>query len=97
MQLIEEPISQGDTEKLIRWLNDPAYIVFQRVVESSAFKHEVQACDRLMKGTDSGDKVAENDALAAIQERHVLVLMRRLRAEKSFMTCKAVPTITSKL
>lgn len=97
MQIIEEPVSAGDADKLRRWLDDPAFSIFQRVVESMAFKHEATAAEHLLKDSEAANKVAKDDVERAVKARHVLTLMRQLRAEKQFYTAKAVPTTMSKL
>lgn len=97
MQLIDEPLSQGETDKLKRWLDDPAFDIFIRVVESQAFRHEVKAAEHVIKGTQAAENVANNDVLDAQKCRHVLTIMRLYRAEKNYKTARAVPTITSRI
>ena len=93
MQVIDEPLSQGETDKLRKWLDDPALLIFVRVVESLAFKCECQAAERVIKGTGQAADAAGKDILDAQKTRHVLELMREFRPRKNFHVSRAVPTV----
>lgn len=92
MNLKTEPLSKGDTERLVRWLMDPGADVFVKVIESEAFDCEVAAVEHLAIDTEGGRKAAESDIEMARKIRYVLVLLKRMKGETTFKTATASPT-----
>lgn len=92
MQIKLEPLSQGDKEMLLRWLEEPACDVFCRVVESEAFKIECESVVHAMLDTDAGTAASKGDIVRAIKTRYVLELMKRYRSETDFKTATALPS-----
>jgi hypothetical protein len=91
MNLIKTPLTQGETVNLTRWLSDPAFNIFIRVVESRAFASECEAVKALVKGGESVTGVASGHIQNAEKERYVLKVMREMATQKEFTTVKATP------
>lgn len=97
MQIIDEPLSQGETDRLKRWLDDTAFDIFARVIESEAFRCECQAANHVIKNTEAASKAAAADVAEADKNRHVLSLVAKYRGMKSFQLAKAIPSKPAKL
>lgn len=87
----DQPLTAGDSAHLERWIAHPGFEVLKKVLQSKAFKHELDAAGHLMVGTEAGNKAAQADIEDARKTRYAITLIKEIATSKQLKTYIAIP------